>query len=593
MNEIRIINARLVLNTALHIGSGKNQFPADSLFRRSGDGKLVIPGRAVGGCLRAAATRLAPHLDRENGKCRVIQNEQTRTQEPLSQRKSACGCFTCQLFGDRYPDEEQHEAAASRLWIYDAFQANRIQTYVRDGVGISRTNQAAARNVKFDYEIIPAGTVFNFALLWEPGDKYLDEQSILLAAVLQEWVEGRGQLGSSAARGLGQFHLEGLHCDRIDLQTPEQLIDYLSCGDHNSLHGSLDDWFETALTAAVQRVKTVKRVALQTNAMAGRFVRIDFDLLFQGQFLTNDPLAASATGFDHAPLSEVFWDSNNRQGRPIISGSSLRGAIRARAERIARTLADLRHPGGMTFLVCDPLVRDISQPNVSCATRLEAQKHGQDGEVDEKDLCLACRLFGSSQLGSRLWIRDAAWQGNDVNWNLRDFLAIDRFTGGGQDGAKFDAAGLVQPCFQSSLVLHSPESWELGWLALVLRDLADGFIPLGFGSAKGFGAVKMDHVKWEIGWINEENSLVKKAHPLPPKDTRQSGVYTVFSADVSPTGWKPESLADLLDDWVKDFQTKVAETDTTRDIPSEQEDSFATSVNSLYGLPWRLKGAQK
>lgn len=595
MTDIRIIHARIVLDTALHVGSGESRFPTDSPFRRSGDGRLVIPGRALGGCLRSTATRLAPYISLEKGRCRAIRQEtgQESKRDRAEDKKRACGCITCQLFGDRYPNEEQQEAAASRLWVYDAFEAGRVQTHVRDGVGLSRAHRAAARNVKFDYEIIPAKTSFDFALMWEPGDRNIDEQAMLLAAALQEWVEGRGQLGSSAARGLGQFHLEGLRSERIDLGTPDQLINYLSSNDHKSFHGSPDGWLDTALAGAVERVRTVKQLPQNLSGAAGWFVRIDFDLLFQGQFLTNDPLAAAITGFDHAPLAEVLWDAQNQRGLPVISGSSLRGALRARAERIARTLAALRRPKRGSCLICDPLVRDTSQPNVSCAARLEAKNDGQDSETSEEDLCLACRLFGSSLLGSRLWVRDASWHGGAVKWDPRDFLAIDRFTGGGQEGAKFDAAGLVQPCFQSGLVLQNPAGWELGWLALVLRDLAEGQIPLGFGSAKGFGMMKMDHVRWEIGWVNTVSLPDREARLLVAGDNSQSGIYTLRAETVPQAGWKPESLTVLLDAWVQDFHMKIGEIEDAADAPGGKGDDCVDPAASLYGMPWSAKGVQK
>ena len=591
MNDMRIIHARIVLETALHIGSGKNQFPADSPFRRAGDGRLMIPGRAICGCLRSTATRLAPSLNLKKGVCRVIRSE-SRPASP-TEKEGACGCITCQLFGDRYPDEKQQEAAASRLWFYDALQTCRIQTHVRDGVGINRKQRAAARNVKFDYEIVPAGATFDFSLTWEPAGVNDDEQVMLLAAALQEWVEGRGQLGSSSARGLGQFHLEDLRCERIALQTADQLVDYLSCSDHTAIHGSPDGWFETALAAAVRRVKTVSLAHDNPNGAASWFVRVNFDLLFQGQFLSNDPLAAAATGFDHAPLAEVFWDAENKQGLPVISGSSLRGALRSRAERIARTLAALHRTGRKCRPVCDPLERDLSQPDASCAARLEVKSEEQDVKVHEEDLCLACRLFGSSRLGSRLWVRDASWQGGKVKWDPRDFLAIDRFTGGGQEGAKFDAAGLVQPRFQSCIVLQSPAGWELGWLVLILRDMAEGLIPLGFGSAKGFGAVKMDHVRWQVGWLNE-SSIPESARRLAARKTSPSGLYTVCSEDAAQNEWKPEALAGLFEDWVAEFQKMVVgDEDHPTGWRGNQEDASSARVNSLYGQPWSAKGEQK
>lgn len=77
----------------------------------------------------------------------------------------------------------------------------------------------------------------------------------------------------------------------------------------------------------------------------------------------------------------------------------------------------------------------------------------------------------------------------------QDFVAIDRFTGGGAESLKFDAKSFHRPVLRGSLTLDleavqraRPGEWCLGLMALVLRDLCEGDIPLGFGAAKGYGA---------------------------------------------------------------------------------------------------------
>jgi len=76
----------------------------------------------------------------------------------------------------------------------------------------------------------------------------------------------------------------------------------------------------------------------------------------------------------------------------------------------------------------------------------------------------------------------------------QEFIAIDRFTGGGADGLKFDAGYVYQPVLHGVVTLHlgspsapSPE-WFVGLIALVLRDLVEGDLTFGYGAAKGYGA---------------------------------------------------------------------------------------------------------
>ena len=134
----------------------------------------------------------------------------------------------------------------------------------------------------------------------------------------------------------------------------------------------------------------------------------------------------------------------------------------------------------------------------------DRDKLEQEGAEDK--LCLACRLFGSTWNGSRLRVEDAPFkEGAKVEYKVLDFLAIDRFTGGGRDSAKFDALALWKPQFSVRLFLDNPEPWELGWLALTLRDLQDGLTTVGFGHAKGFGQCTIEDQKLTIGLLHDDD----------------------------------------------------------------------------------------
>ena len=78
----------------------------------------------------------------------------------------------------------------------------------------------------------------------------------------------------------------------------------------------------------------------------------------------------------------------------------------------------------------------------------------------------------------------------------QEFVAIDRFTGGGAPQLKFNATSRYQPILKGQLSIDLARlayadagGWAIALLVLVLRDLVEGDIRLGFGSAKGFGAL--------------------------------------------------------------------------------------------------------
>lgn len=558
------ITAQLQLKTGLHIGTGKGSEPTDAQVRRTRDGELLIPGRSLGGSLRTLATRLAPRLGL--GTCLAL--------KPAADPKETCTCTVCQLFGNVHPIErpshipeaEWTTATASRLWVYDATATAR--THVRDGVGIDRQTGTAAENVKFDYEVVPAETVFALKLrfAYAHDDEALDTEMIeamklLLAATLSEWQAGRGQLGGNAARGLGHFALQQLECRETSLPTKAELINYLAADDWAQF-GTLQKEWPSAWLAAIKPIARTENG--RSQSVASTFLSVSFDLTFADLYLQNDPLVALLSGFDHAPLVEFV--TNDGVGRPILSGSALRGVLRSHGEKIVRTLATNWAKTGDCFLQNCPACSVLVNPPknkleevalASCSSRL-LDEYPDHQEYGEESFCLSCRLFGNQERGSRLWVRDGKWEPAATAWLAQDFLAIDRFTGGGLNGAKFDAAPLLNGRFRSNITLHDPLAWELGWLSLLLRDLAEGYITLGFGAAKGYGRVKATQFNWELGYIQEDD--LKGNIPIfsqAATATAKSGIYHLHQAQPDNDAWLPAAWQTDANAWVTAFNDQV------------------------------------
>lgn len=575
----------LELQTAMHIGIGKSGEPTDSPLRRANNRAIVIPGRAIGGSLRTTATRLAPRLGGDS--CWALRQESFADLQKESGRKY-CGCVVCQLFGEFYPSEDEPDTQnpnkggrASRLWISDAFaQVNEPQTSVRDGVGIDRVSGAAAHNVKFDYEVVPRGQKFlmRMRLVDDDADGNSKPRAQLLRATLAEWEHGRGRLGSSAPRGLGKFTLTNLGVKQTKISKASELIVLLK----------RETLWEAATDDAELENFTLPNVEpdnVESDDVAKSFVTVQFDIQLTESFLVNDPLTSALAGFDHAPLLEVNFP---KADKPVLSGSSLRGALRTRAERIARTLAMLHWKTETDFLAhcpaCNPFAKQ-EDALASCDARLEISN---DGETPEGALCLACQLFGSPRRGSRLWIEDAEWQGGTLNqdsWHAQDFLAIDRFTGGGQEHAKFDAAPLTQAKFQARFTLHNPKAWELGWLVLVLRDLAEGEMTLGFGAAKGYGRVTANEFKWTIGYIAEKDFPNIEALS---GEMKREGVYSLKTLPTSANAYS-DAWAEQAKAWVKEFNDAVNgfQAESHAEWQTFERDSFLSeaTMRARYGMP--------
>jgi len=163
---------------------------------------------------------------------------------------------------------------------------------------------------------------------------------------------------------------------------------------------------------------------------------------------------------------------------PFLPGSSLKGMLRDHAERIARTLKPKS--------VCG--VFDSAEVE-GCSWAFDSARDASD----YADSCPACRLFGSLHWEGRFHIGDAHLVEEDrgTEPELRDGIGIDRVSGGVAGGAKFDLE--VMPAgvrFATQLDLINFEVWQLGWMAYVLRDLMDGKLRIGMGTARGLGRIE-------------------------------------------------------------------------------------------------------
>jgi CRISPR/Cas system CSM-associated protein Csm3 (group 7 of RAMP superfamily) len=581
----RAVTATLRLRTALHIGTGQDSETTDDLLRRDARGRLLIPGTAIAGALRSLATRLAPRFRGEQ-LCQALKGPMTN---------QACQCLVCRLFGDVNPSEENEEASAARVLVYDAVLADVPGLQIRDGVGIDRVTGAAARRerIKFDYEVLPAGTIFKLRLEIDPRLPDEEKTLPLLASVLAEWEQGRGVVGGRVGRGLGAFDLTDVQWIERDLNQPNVLIDFLRNGPPWDTTDGDRNWLRKQVEDARQRVTTNHR---DLSAVARSWALAEFTLAATGPFLTHDLMQAGRSGFDHAPLLATY----DRGAKPVLPGSGLRGVLRSQAERIARTLATLKawddgHDSQTrkekfltTCPACNPLTTRTDDPVASCNSFIKtlprAERTTLEHEGADDKLCLACQLFGSPWNGSRLRVEDAPFVGEKVELKVLDFLAIDRFTGGGRDTAKFDAVVLWKPKFRVRLFLENPEPWELGWLALVLRDLHDGLTTVGFGAAKGFGRCVIESPRLTFGILHDDD------FPLPDSNTHNqavvagrrllqskngfSGIYHTFVYDQAT-----DDLKTLAEGWVRAFNNLV---DEHRHRFTLQRDSYFEQVNGSW-----------
>lgn len=206
-------------------------------------------------------------------------------------------------------------------------------------------------------------------------------------------------------------------------------------------------------------------------------------------------------GADPTKPDMEFVETYHQGGRSIyLPGSSLKGAIRAHAERIVRTVGSDQRPSNSSHLwASDPLDERNKQNNPNYyldewkkqeKSKREDEKHPYPGAEIYKQSCFTSQLFGNTALASRLRIEDAyPVDKTQLKIEERNGVAIDRVFGSVAVGP-FDYQVCTAGEFGTKIHLKNFTLAQLGLIGLVLRDLNDGWFGLGFAKSRGMGLVE-------------------------------------------------------------------------------------------------------
>jgi len=199
------------------------------------------------------------------------------------------------------------------------------------------------------------------------------------------------------------------------------------------------------------------------------FEKLDKRLIIEGSLEALTPLHI---GSGRAELGEeaidlpVLRDPNDV---PYVPGSSLKGKVRAEAERIAKSLG---------YDVCTPpKVEDM------CGSKVRS----------EEDLCIVCKIFGTAgkyiSRASKVRFRDAYPEG-EVKTLTRVGIAMDRERGSVSPGALYTVEGVPKGTrFRFEVVAENLTEEELKLFKAALKSVADSW--LGGQTSRGFGKVRL------------------------------------------------------------------------------------------------------
>ena len=528
------------LTSELHIG-GVDAVPDRDgegtviRFCRNGLGEPTIPGRSIRGAVRAAcdvarqaleeagdpATQDGGAFSKENWISlwgddtdytgESLLDRRLRSDDSLPIRQSAL-TFHAVSF-PQYKDTDSGESPLPR----------------RHGVGIDRTTGAASDGALYEHEFLPRGTRFTIRITAEgrDGEKMRREQSDgipepassesvkkILEFIVDVLTSGAICLGGRTGSGQGTIQVIEPKLRRTakttDAGTPAEPADVL-----DALIGEDAEGTSLPLELGGWTLEEPARITIDWWSPTGIFVAEDDELTKQRKTAKEDENKEKGINEEvHEviyPLRDPSEEWENAQ--LLIPGTSIRGALRSRASRIARTVLAAKNELS-TFTSHDLHEQIAAEPNL---VRYMFGSTEYRGAVTVHD-CL------STKRGKRIEVTHNAidrwtggvidgglfteavylgtkWQPITIDIDLRQLLNnIEAEKGPEDDGTTVgaDETGI------GSVEREQPKPTHADYahaayvlLGLVLTELSAGTLPLGSRSTRGLGQVVVSTIKVE------------------------------------------------------------------------------------------------
>lgn len=456
------VSGRLVATSALHVGGGSGDHAADLVPAVDGSGAAYIPGTSLAGALRAWAARNAPPADR------------------------------------RAVDAWGSPDAASTIFVDDAPIEGATVRERRDGVGVDRVRGVAARRTKFDRVVLARGTSFALSITAELPVNAQAEAGVrrLLFETLHALQAGDVSLGAAQTRGLGSVKLHDLLIREERLDRDGILADLGAPNGDRGIGCDLAKLVDPTAAPAERSWSTIDMLVLSVSWKPDGPVMVAAGS--DGVGVDSYPLTARSVADDALSL--------------LLPGSSVKGALRTRAERIVRTVLDLDiAPGQAHHRQVDVPLVDVLFGLAGRSKDDTPRDHGVDRAPAERlgrGALAVCDCHSEQKLNAAAWHSAiAAATAKAAQASARKaglpsaaaamHVAIDRWTGGAADGALYSVLeptdATWEPIELRIDLRRLPEPTErraaLVLLWLVLRDLRAGELPLGFAINRGMGAV--------------------------------------------------------------------------------------------------------
>ncbi len=510
-----LITAILQLDSAAHIGGITDSSIVDMELLRipthhNGDQTdgdqtkemIILPGSSLAGALR-------------NYVCDYLLGYGVPEKKGLSGKQSdGLAPYIRTLFGG---SRGETDPAQSLVSVFDSpLIEDNPQVEIRDGVALDPETGRAADSYKYDLEVLPQGSRFRIHLeLIVPQNVSENELLSLLALALSGLEKGEIPIGARRTRGFGACRAFSWRVHRFDLTTKAGWLEWLQttpAPGGPELQKNLSNSIIEAIAQAYPGFIYPKEWTDARDAM-----RVELHLRFPSGLLVRSP-GQTADAADATHLSSG--------GRPVLPGTSLAGALRSRALRIARLVRSEKGDA-------EQWVEKMFGP------RNLTEDNGDTVPRSRPDQRRALRA-------SLLRVTESPISGDALQQLRVGRVCIDRFTGGALGGALYDEEPVYGGETTVTLELRcAPENQDKkeamrGLLLLTVKDLITGDLSVGGTGGVGRGtAIGRARISWKEGnkskecmigagyqtddqLINELNQMVKAfrdAAPLPEEGT--------------------------------------------------------------------------
>ena len=496
-------------------------------FNRNGLKEPTIPGRSIRGAVRAA--------------CDLLWEERKLKDDPS-------GVFSETNWKSLWGDDLTHHEGGSPDDLRPVrrsaltFHAVSFPEYKdrdsgesplprRHGVGIDRTTGAASDGALYEHEFLPRGTRFDIRITAEgrdgaqkndterkdnkqsdgiPGPAPSDSVKKLLEVIFHILKSGAVCLGGRTSSGQGTIQViepklrrTGKTTDAGALTAPADVLD--------ALIGEAEEGTPIPLELGGWSLQEPARIRITWWSPTGIFVAEDQELTDRRkeEAQKKNPEANGVT----EPLRDpsVDWD----EAQLLIPGTSIRGALRSRASRIARTVLAAEAENKLTpFTSHDVHEQIAAEPNLvrymfGCTEYRGAitvhdcrsKKRGTRIEVTHNAIDRWTGGVIDGGLFTEAVYLGTHWEPITIDIDLRQLLNNIEAEKGPEDDGKTvgaDETGIGSEDREQSKLTHADYAHAAYVLfGLVLAELSAGTLPLGSRSTRGLGQVVVTTIEVE------------------------------------------------------------------------------------------------